>query len=141
MTTVDPSHPGAVAAFTNSVTMMLISRSAVILAPIVLGVIGWLAMHYLDGRFEQQSLQLSSVSVRVSGVEGSAQIAADKAENVANNLTATATSLRDEQAQAAAFRIETSNKLDKASETLTTLSNTLAGISAKIDALHRQGQP
>jgi hypothetical protein len=120
---------------------MVMTRSAVVAAPVILAVMGWLVTHYLDGRFEQQSLQLSAVSVRVSGVEGSAQIAADKAENVANNLTATATSLRDEQAQAAAFRIETSNKLDKASETLTTLSNSLIALTTEIADWHRREQP
>jgi len=142
MTVADPpAHQGPIVTFAKSDAGMVATRVMVVAAPVILALMGWLATRYLDGAFQHETDQIASVSSRVSAIESSAGAAANKAENVANNLTATATSLKDEQAQAAAFRIETSNKLDKASDTLTTLSNTLAGISAKIDAWHQQGQP
>jgi biopolymer transport protein ExbB/TolQ len=142
MTVADPSHPPTAAAnLANSVTLLLISRGAVIVAPIILSAIAWLSLQYLDGRFREQTIQVEAVQARANNIEGAAVVASDKAAKVADDLTATKQSLSDEQRQMAQFRHDTKEALDKHSDALTSISNTLAGLSVKIDTWHQQGRP
>ncbi len=142
MTTADPPlHQGPIVTFAKSDAGLVVTRGAVVVAPVVLALVGWLVTHYLDGAFQHETDQISSVSSRVSAIESSSTAAADKAGAVAKDLSATQQALKDEQAQASMFRTDTAAKLDKQSDTLTSVETTLAGISARIDSWHRQGQP
>ena len=136
-----PHVPSTAANIANNVTLLLISRGAVVLAPFLLAAFGWLTLQYLDGRFREQAVQIDSVQTKINIVDNAAQVAAEKASKVASDLTQTKQALLDEQAQAAQFRVDTKQSLDKTTDTLVTISNTLAGVNAKIETWHRQGQP
>ena len=142
VTTEDTSHsPSTAANIANNVTLLLISRAAVVLAPFILAAFGWLALQYLDGRFREQAVQIDSVQTRVNIVDSAAQVAADKASKVADDLTTTKQALRDQRDLDNQFRQDTKQALDQHSAALTAISNTLAGVSAKIDIWHQQGRP
>ena len=136
-----PHAPSTAANIANNVTLLLISRGAVVIAPFLLAAFGWLTLQYLDGRFQEQTVRIETVQAKVAVIDNAAEVAADRASKAASDLTQTKQALMDEQAQAAQFRVDTRQQLDKTTDTLVTISNTLAGVNAKIETWHRQGQP
>ena len=142
MTTTDAPHAQSTATnIANNVTLLLISRGAVVLAPILLGAFAWLSLQYLDGRFRDQTTQIETVQAKVSAIDNAAQVAADKAGKVADDLTQTKQALTDEQIQAAQFRADTKAALEKHTDALASISDNLSGLNAKLDVWHQQGRP
>lgn len=135
MTVADPSRPPSVAAnIANSVLLAAISRLSTIgLIPVAvaLAIVSWI---YISYRFDVQ-VQATTVAASVAAV------AADHATTVASDLVQTKQALADDERQTIKFRDDTAKTLDKHSDTLVEISNSLAAINAKIDAWHRQGQP
>lgn len=129
----------------NNAILLMVARLSMALAIPVLGIVTTIGAMYLDQKFEAQetkiqqqrtaSEQESRVQVaRIERLERMTTTAIENAARVGERLISVETKQNQESVAAAQFQQATLARLDKMQESIITLSNSIASLTATIQA-------
>jgi hypothetical protein len=120
----------------DSVLLLAIARVSMALALPTIGLISWLGSGYLEGKFD-------AVNVRVTGVEQKAETTADQTAKINDRLIAVETGQTAALSAREKFEAATLARLDRLQDSIVTLSNAVAALTATVqaDRKERGSQP
>jgi hypothetical protein len=112
----------------ENVLLLAISRVSMALAIPLIGFISWLGSQYLESKFE-------IVNDRVAAVERKADDASSQASQTNDRLISVETKQSQDALAAAKFQDATLTRLDRVQDSLVGLSNTVAALTATLQAI------
>jgi hypothetical protein len=112
----------------NSVGFTLIARAAMVSTPVVLAVIGWLGVSYLDNRFEAINDKVENLSATVN------ELSTISAATV-NRVTTLEASGNFGRQDRLAFQAQVTDQLKDMQGSIITMSNNVAALTATVQSL------
>lgn len=111
----------------ESVMLLVVARVSMALALPVLGLVAMLGQQWIDARFETQEASIKRV-------EQSAGNATAQALEVKDRLTVVETKQATDAATAATFQKDTLTRLDRLQDSIVSMSNAIAALTATMQA-------
>lgn len=129
----------------NNALLLVVARVSMALALPVLGAISTIGAMYLDQKFEAQEVKIIQTRqafdnetkvqlARTQRIENIATSAVDSATKVSDRLISVETKQNQESIASAQFQNATLNRLDKMQESIIILSNSIASLTATLQA-------
>lgn len=122
----------------DSVWLMIIARISMALAMPVLMLVVYLGSDWLDGQFEQQATASKNAIemqvTRIDRIEKTATTAIDQSGKVNERLTVVETKQATDAATAATFQKDTLTRLDRLQDSIVSMSNAIAALTATMQA-------
>lgn len=118
----------------DSVLLLAIARVSMALALPTIGLISWLGSGYLEGKFD-------AVNVRVTGVEQKAETTADQTAKINDRLIAVETGQTAALSAREKFEAATLARLDRLQDSIVSLSNAVAALTATVQADRKERGP
>jgi len=115
----------------GNITIRLVARLSMILCAPVLGIMGWLAMSWLDTQFTQQAHATATVQAQVEEVSQQIPALKDRA------LTLETNSLRG-RAEREKFQDDAIRRFDALQSSISIMNGQISALIATIEAQQRQ---
>lgn len=119
----------------ENVWVLLTARGAMIATPFVLYALSVMAVDYLDNRFAAQTTATAVVAGRVDKLEAAATEAAETVDGIEKRLIILETNNARGRAERELFQQQTFARLDKLNDSLISLSNTVAALTATVQTM------
>lgn len=121
----------------NSSAMQVLSRLAMLAMPVVIPLMGWLGLQYLDQRFAEIRTVAVEAAGQASSLAATNVTAADNAGHLNARVDVIEANMATGTADRDAFQRRTTQQIDKLTDLATTTSNQVSSLTATIWALRR----
>lgn len=132
-----PSTEDRIRQYADNALLLLISRLAMMATPLIAGLLVYLGGFYLEARFDSAKSSITDLDQRVRAVQDQSNkaVLAITDLNKQNALTNQTVSVNG--VNVLAWQVTTSARLDKMTDVLVSLSNSVAGLTATVQAMNK----
>lgn len=140
----------------DNVFLLAVARLSMVATPVVFGVIAWMSVQWLDGKFDTQDAKIVAVekaaqnqsdittarietgertaAARIETTEKTAGIAVSQAAGVNERLIAVETKQTEDRAANERFQNATLQRLDRMQDSIVAMSNAISALTATLQA-------
>lgn len=115
--------------------VLVLSRLAMLSMPVVLPLMGWLALQYLDYRFAEVRTVAVEAATKADSLAGAAATAADNTSVLNARVDVIEANMASSSADRMAFQKDISRQVEKLTDAVTATSVQVSGIGATLNAM------
>lgn len=120
----------------SSDTALVLARLAMLSMPIIIPLMGWLGLQYLDQRFSEVRTVATQAAARADGAAASAISAADSTSTLNARVDVIEANMASSTQDRTDFQKQISRQVEKLTDVVTTTSNQVSAISATLGTMH-----